>query len=210
MKTVINTTTPDYGKRILAGALLGGGDGEIERMEAEGQASFVESEVLPANFIRPFSAGDFETLRNWGFVIGDVVEEDPLWIYATLPPGWERRATDHDMWSEIVDEKGRVRIMVFYKAAFYDRRASMELVSRLSIARGFQPEEGDGGEVAILVDGFKRLKSFGGRHLSYSERTSVHEEAGQWLRARFPECNSHSAYWEESFQDLVSIAEGGA
>ena len=45
-----------------------------------------------------------------------------------MPQGWTRRATDHDMHSEILDEAGKIRISVFYKAAFYDRRAHAELI----------------------------------------------------------------------------------
>jgi hypothetical protein len=44
---------------------------------------------------------------------------------ATLPPGWKKTGSDHDMWSYVEDERGLRRVAVFYKAAFYDRRADM-------------------------------------------------------------------------------------
>ena len=37
------------------------------------------------------------------------------------------------MWSHIVDAEGRKRVAVFYKAAFYDRRADMRLEPRYTI-----------------------------------------------------------------------------
>jgi hypothetical protein len=44
-----------------------------------------------------------------------------------LPDGWQKRATDHDMWSELVDADGVVVASMFYKAAFYDRRAFLRM-----------------------------------------------------------------------------------
>ena len=54
---------------------------------------------------------------------------DPLFRPATLPDGWQRKASDHAMGSHIADALGRQRVTVFYKAAFYDRKAHMSLVS---------------------------------------------------------------------------------
>jgi hypothetical protein len=51
---------------------------------------------------------------------------------ATLPEGWRREGSDHAMWSHIVDDQGRKRASIFYKAAFYDRGAHMSLVSPTS------------------------------------------------------------------------------
>ena len=48
---------------------------------------------------------------------------------ATLPPGWSRQGSDHAMWAHLLDEHGRQRVGIFYKAAFYDRSAHMHLIS---------------------------------------------------------------------------------
>lgn len=45
-----------------------------------------------------------------------------------LPDGWKKVGTNHDMHSDLVDETGKVRASIFYKAAFYDRRADMVVV----------------------------------------------------------------------------------
>ena len=42
-----------------------------------------------------------------------------------LPAGWKKQATDHSMWSKLLDESGAVVASIFYKAAFYDRIAEM-------------------------------------------------------------------------------------
>jgi len=75
----------------------------------------------------------FEAL---GFTFGPVDPHDPLFRPATLPDGWTKEGSDHDMWSYVVDELGRRRVGVFYKAAFHDRHADMTLHSLYSYVTG--------------------------------------------------------------------------
>jgi hypothetical protein len=100
----------------------------IERMEAAGQAQLCVSDVLPME-MRPSR----EAYERLGFVFGAPVDGDPLFVHATLPAGWSKAPTDHSMWSKILDAKGRPRVEIFYKAAFYDRRADMRFASRYEI-----------------------------------------------------------------------------
>lgn len=96
----------------------------IEEQEAQGQREMVNSDVLPIR-INGGTKEDFEAL---GFVFEDGKIDD-LFRPATLPMGWKREGSDHDMWSYIVDETGAQRVAIFYKAAFYDRDAFMSLVA---------------------------------------------------------------------------------
>ena len=107
----------------LLGILTEGQSSYIEVMEAEGQAQVVNSDVLPIE-MNGGKRGDYEAL---GFVFGDVV--DDLFQAVTLPGGWRREGSDHSMWSYVVDAEGSRRVAVFYKAAFYDRRAFMRIES---------------------------------------------------------------------------------
>jgi hypothetical protein len=100
---------------------LGGNPGAIKAQEARGQQELVNAAVLPAEC----SADDRTALEAAGVVFGDPVEGDDLFINVTLPEGWKKQATDHAMWSELLDAEGKVRANIFYKAAFYDRRADM-------------------------------------------------------------------------------------
>jgi hypothetical protein len=98
-----------------------GQSGAIEVQEARGQAELVESEQIPTD-LRDV---DEDGLRALGFELGEVCVDDPIFRVAKLPPGWKKVATDHSMWSTIVDAEGKERFGVFYKAAFYDRSAFM-------------------------------------------------------------------------------------
>lgn len=53
---------------------------------------------------------------------------------ATLPPGWTRKGSEHALWSHLLDEHGRRRAAIFYKAAFYDRSARMSMGTLYSYA----------------------------------------------------------------------------
>ncbi|MGI5155771.1 hypothetical protein [Microbispora sp. CA-102843] len=99
--------------------------GAIEEQEAEGAAAMQrgDCEIIPAK-----GASD-EELTALGFTLGPVDANDPLFRQATLPPGWKRAGTGHSMHTDIVDEHGRKRIGIFYKAAWYDRRADLSITT---------------------------------------------------------------------------------
>lgn len=116
-----NTSKRDPHEQFL-GAFIEG-DHYIENMEAAGQRQVVESDVIPTELLRCTD----DDLTALGFTLGDPVEDDPLFRHATLPEGWCREGSDHDMWSYIVDGEGKRRVAIFYKAAFYDRKAHLSL-----------------------------------------------------------------------------------
>jgi hypothetical protein len=86
----------------------------IYAQEAQGQQSLVNSTRLPKR-------GDWDSLGAMGVVRG--ADVDDLFCEATLPAGWQKVATDHSMWSSLMDENGNEKASIFYKAAFYDRDA---------------------------------------------------------------------------------------
>ena len=95
--------------------------GGIEAQEKAGQLELVASSNMPLELLP--NQESFEVL---GFKFGEKI--DDVFQNATLPEGWSKKESDHDMWSSIVDEKGCDRVEVFYKAAFYDRRASARII----------------------------------------------------------------------------------
>jgi len=110
---------------ILAEAMAGKStDSIIGDMEAAGQRQLVASSLLPTD--TNGTDAEFEAV---GFTFSEAVNGDALFRPATLPAGWTKHGSDHDMWSYINDEHGRERVAIFYKAAFYDRRAFMRLTS---------------------------------------------------------------------------------
>jgi hypothetical protein len=122
--TIENTQDP-ASRELTSLLLLATGDTEavIGAQEKAGQTQLVHSDCLPTELRSPRE--EFEAL---GFTFGAPDPHDPMFSPATLPDGWTKQGSDHDMWSYVVDERGRRRVGIFYKAAFYDRRADMHLI----------------------------------------------------------------------------------
>lgn len=191
----------------------------IYASEKRGQSQFVKSESLPSK-----CRESDEVLESIGIQVGKPFEEDPLFRPAILPDGWKKKATDHDIWSEIVDEKGRVRIGVFYKAAFYDRKADMRLERRYrvsdrrtlrsiveNIGRYEKMEDKSDDDDVIVIDYgtvppteiFHKAVPRRSNELSREERCErldtiwkIENEANEWLKENYPEYESPSAYWD--------------
>jgi hypothetical protein len=98
--------------------------GGIEAQEAMAQRDLVESQKLPkkGTIDSPNTKAKLEAL---GFVFG--AEVDDLFISCQFPQGWSIKPTDHSMWSFVYDDQGVERMRIFYKGAFYDRRAHAHL-----------------------------------------------------------------------------------
>ena len=99
--------------------LFGGNPGAIESQEKRGQDQVVAS----SGTTLPVDGSNTPEIAALGIKFGDPVEGDPLFRHAELPDGWSVKATDHSMWSDVVDANGKAKASIFYKAAFYDRRA---------------------------------------------------------------------------------------
>lgn len=127
----------------------------IENQERRGQQSVVRNNRLPKKLNehsvpREISWNGVDHLMEWeeknriitqnnidytkqqyermGITIVD--EYDDLFWNVILPEGWKIEATDHSMWNNLFDNKGRKRANFFYKAAFYDRDAFINFDTR--------------------------------------------------------------------------------
>ena len=168
-------------------------EGGIEAQEAAGQADFVQSQSLPAECPQ----ADLEAL---GFVFGVAV--DDLFVSVTFPDGWQVKPTDHAMWNDLIDEQGRKRGGIFYKAAFYDRSAHMRLNRRFQVSRNYDLTDG---EVQVqVIDGEKVIFS---TRIASAEKHSkafwaleeiLMQEAQVYLTKHYPDHNNCNAYWQES------------
>lgn len=173
-------------------AVVASTPGGIVAQEKAGQAMLVASASLPKD-IKGNTRADFESL---GFKFG--ADVDDIFVTCDLPAGWYKKATDHDMWSEIYDDKHRVRVAVFYKAAFYDRHADMRLVPRYSV------QSRDDEHYLVRVIGDEEPRVFGeavkfdqknAREI-YHKVEQLEEQARSWLNENKPDWKNPLAYWD--------------
>lgn len=177
--------------------------GGVEAQEARGQKTFVNSSTLPkeGSWWEPKTR---EILESFGIVFGE--EVDDLFINVTLPEGWRKEATDHSMWSKLLDDKGRERASIFYKAAFYDRKAHVSLARRFNVDGYFACDK-DGNPVpyrepnqyfaCIITDAGKEIHRVGIRKKTDYATDDEHEaQAIAWLNEHYPDWKNPAAYWE--------------
>jgi len=163
--------------------------GGIEAQELGGQIGLVASfETLPINM----GAGGRERAEALGFTYG--TEADELFVTVTPPEGWSLRATDHAMWSDILDGQGRKRGAIFYKAAFYDRRADGHWLPRFSVTNDWKNDD----RTPRVIDAGTGEIVWMGEPSPPSDWAAieVQEEAGRaWLLENYPDYQNPAAYW---------------
>ena len=166
----------------------------------KGQQAVCEKVHLP----REINHGNWKELESFGVRrIGNV---DHLLIEAKLPSGWKKVATEHPMWSKLVDDKGRLRANIFYKTEFYDRRAHMSLCTRYELNHIYSDEDQlyyvqvlDCDNVLYQTKAIAQPSPDADReiHLEYFDNKDLlWEEAKAWLKAQFPRYENCSAYWK--------------
>ena len=191
-------TTRENPLTFLAMAMGGGVGSAIESQEKAGQGLFVNSGTLPTKM----SPEDKVTMEKVGCVFHGEAEGDPLFQYVTLPEGWKKERTGHSMWSKLVDQKGRKRAMIFYKAAFYDRDANLSLTTRYSYKADYEHRRVHNEAICHITDADKVIHTTPpvmiiGEQKDYLAQEEADRRAKIWLDAEYPEWKDPSAYWAE-------------
>ena len=207
MRNVVTNTAALPPDRLLLKAMVLGVSASVEAMEAQGQDEFVQSDVMPARCQNFSFLGDIDhalqrdqLLERLGFTVSAAVAGDPLFIFASLPPGWsKRRNENHSMWSYIVDQHGRERLSCFYKAAHYDRKAHFSVEGWLRVDAYYGPQID---QVAVLGGG-QVLRQFGS-----SSNSEAQSDARTWAQVTFPDHEDPLAYWDLSQADIGAMIGG--
>jgi hypothetical protein len=180
-------------ENLIAASTPGG----IERQEKNGQIEQSILETLPRDM-----KNCRQHLEALGFVIKDPA--DDLFYNVQFPAGWKKVPTDHSMWTDLVDEKGRKRGAIFYKAAFYDRSAHMSLSPRFYVDCTY---EDDGLRQVYIHDECCEFDKRGPQlpapdwdnpEEARKRRDKIDEmraEFKEWLNTNYPEWESPTAYW---------------
>lgn len=208
MKKPINTQQEAKENPFLfiAESMAQGTSNAIERQEAEGQKSFVNSTTLPTKYGISLSdqAEGREILESFGIKFIKTVENDPLFQYVELPGGWKKVSTEHSMWSKLIDEKGRERANIFYKAAFYDRDAHISILSRFNFEIDYEKRTSEQVSIAVVKDGETIIHTTEPKNiinLPYEHDEISLQEAKKWLDEKYPDWKNPKTYWEESEEE---------
>lgn len=224
----------DDGKLVLLDAMLTGNPSDaIVRSEARGQRELCESESLPSfwcSYREPSPEHD-ALLTGLGFELGEPFPDDPLFRPCKLPEGWRIRPTEHHMHSDIVDPRGFARFGVFYKAAFYDRRAHLSWNRRLTATydprRDFSehhyravyamlPNDERGCRRACILQSWADPSELpadrddsAALQAHYAKGDALDLKAKAWITEHYPEHQNPLAYWDVEMQGDVHVWEPG-
>jgi hypothetical protein len=173
----------------LSNALISSTPGGIERQEAAGQRTLVESAMLPKKII----GATREQLTALGFKFGADVDE--LFVTCELPPGWKKRGTHHSMHSDLLDDQGRKRASIFYKATFYEPCADMSMTRRYSVdcwRYGSSKQM----RCVDVTDCGNVIKEFGEvKRDDWDGLDAMEKAAKAWLTEQHPEWQSPLTCW---------------
>lgn len=171
--------------------------GGIERQEAKGQADLVvHFGLLPQKLYVYGDCNGKDVLERMGFKIHGLAED--LFFKITPPEGWSIEPTEHNMWSRVLDEQKRRRIDVFYKAAFYDRRADAEILLRYGHRMEYMETDDPnvGKRRRVVFDNATGETLFACPARTGYDKDKLDEEVCEaYLTAKFPDWKDPVAYW---------------
>jgi len=196
--------------------------GGIEAQEVRGQSDFVANDTLPIKC----HGCTREQLEQMDIVFGDPV--DDLFASVQLPDGWRKERTDHSMWSHLVDDQGRKRASIFYKAAFYDRDAHLNLERRFGCKvmpdLGYSHPDYKKGDWHCIVTDCGEVIWQSEEYLEpepemsydddekrqawrdwYNRKDALVNVGAAWLNEHYPDWRNDLAYWD----DATATATGG-
>lgn len=210
---------------LLEAMITGDASAAIENQEVWGQQLLVADETLPRKY--GFNT-TLEQLESMGIVFGE--NADDLFVRVRLPEGWSKQPTSHSMWSNLIDDQGRTRAMIFYKAAFYDRDAHIDIVRRFSYqvqpVCGYSDPDYRQSEWHVVVTdcdevvwqsdervepepGFPRGdKKNRQAWLDWGNRKdALGGIAKAWLNEHWPEWENPLAYWGDDNFNVIAVIE---
>lgn len=151
------------------------------------------------------------TRQQYGKMGIKIIEDyDDLFYSVELPDGWKIKPTDHSMWNEVIDDKGRTRISFFYKGAFYDRDAFSNFERRYDYA--VLPFDNYESHVTYeerltnpwrlwITDGHKRIYSIEERSVTTTEekwkmQVELDKIGEKYMVEHYPDWEDINAYWD--------------
>jgi len=173
----------------------------IPAQEHRGQADFVNAATLPMEVQKHSISGmsSVDIYERLGITV--LQPADDLFYSVVLPEGWKKVASDHAMHSYVVDQTGRERIHVFYKAAFYDRNAHASIEKRYVYGTtGYGVDKDSPVVYGVVLDGDTEIWRSEPIDAVTQDRYEANEiayaVAKAWLAVHYPDYQNPFAYWD--------------
>lgn len=145
--------------------------------------------------------------EKMGIIITD--EYDDLFWNVILPEGWKTKSTEHHLWTDLVDNKGKKRAFFFYKGSFWDRDAFINFSTRYHAGvdhtadpsspyeiwkkSDYQGTVEDGNKVIFSTECIAATGSFDGDD---KVKAILQEKVDKYMEENYPDYMDIHAYWE--------------
>jgi hypothetical protein len=175
--------------------------GDLTPIDQEAAVPLVPSShsTLP----KRINHGNWEQLESQG--VRRLGKEDNLFVEVQLPPGWQKKTTEHPMWFALRDDKGRQRASIFFKDEIYHREAFMIPCARYNVSTRYSWDHKI--VQAVVLDGNQHIHESRtlkkpGDDATFNELVEhskiledLRAQAASWLDERFPDWKNPGAYW---------------
>jgi len=227
-------TGSDEGQKFLAiAALAGPHEAIVNQLQSGGSQMTSQRERLPTEgligYFKYLKDKDGELLRDenglgrrevvdhkgrarqpWeamGIKILGIDPEDDLFTKVELPEGWTIGPDPKDEYGKrslLLDAKGAKRASIFYKAAYYERRASITPLCRYTLEHGLEDENNwEGSQWRYVIDNatgktlFKAPTRTREEDYAAGRGKEMWDIAEKWLDDHYSEWHHSAAYWED-------------
>lgn len=180
--------------------LFGLNPNAIYDQESQGQQQLNSSDQLPKKCNSPRGIDIKKQYELMGIEVLSDSDGNDLFLDVRMPEGWQKQSTDHSMWNNLIDDKGRIRGMYFYKAAFYDRDSFMNFKTRYSVDGDYSER---GSTTYFVWDADKKERIFSTERLveDYNDKSyfkkqdELQKRCKDFLKNNFPNHEDINAYW---------------
>jgi len=178
--------------------VMGGNPNAIEMQESEGQKELVSSMQLPRKCNHPHGINATEQYNKMGIKVFTSSKGDDLFMGVKLPDGWKKESTDHAMWNNLIDDKGRIRATFFYKGAFYDREAFINFRHRYSVSQEYvETTEKNSFPKFYCVKDNATDEIIFKTEISYEYYDdNIRQQCVDYLKTNYPEYENLNSYWD--------------
>ena len=171
----------------------------VSHHEGAAQEPMIRDVSIPVR-ITP-TATAIHVLKKFGMVFLGADELNPLLQQVQLPPRWQIVQTEHPLWTNLVDEQGRVRAQIFHKSTRWDERAHMNLVRRYGIEEDYERLNANRVAVSHVTDCDRRIHTPDPIPLTdedngWEASEQADDRARAWLDEHYPDWQDFGAYWE--------------
>jgi hypothetical protein len=178
-------------------ALLFGVEDAVDMVTKVGQNSLINNTSLPIDIRCWGNYNGKEILESAGLKFLGIVQGSSLLQSVELPQDWKKERTGHPMWSNLVDDKGRVRANIFYVSQIGDSDAFMNLTTRFSVRLDYDKKEKENISIAEVCDSESVIYVTESLEACYLNDEKVANSAKEWLSEHYPDWQNPGAYWNK-------------